>query len=146
MAKDNTTKKIEQAFLGRSEGLTIQQIIDITKLARGTVKTYLDELIKIGRVHEEQYGQNTKVYFLNGIGKFQHPIKINKDKTIYVDVMTDPWKNPFIRIKFKTEDKNIGAVFLNNEESVDKLIKVLETAKPQLKKYKEMIAKLDKAR
>ena len=53
-----------KSLIGNDKGLTIQQIIDKTGLARGTVKTYLDELIRMGRVHEEEYGQNTKVFFL----------------------------------------------------------------------------------
>ena len=39
-------------------------------MARGTVKTYIDEFIRITRVHEEEYGQNTKVFFLDGKGEF----------------------------------------------------------------------------
>ena len=142
MAKDSPIQSIEKSLIGNDKGLTIQQIIDKTGLARGTVKTYLDELIRVGRVHEEQYGQNTKVFFLNGIGKYQQQVQMYTDGVLFIDVMTDPWKKPFIRVKLRNNKKDVGAIFLNNEESVDELINVLQTAKPQLKKYKEMIEKL----
>ena len=143
MAKETPIQKIEKSLIGNSRGLTIQQIIDTTELARGTVKTYLDELIRMGRVHEEEYGQNTKVFFLNGVGKYQQQVQMHNEGILFVDVMTDPWKKPFIRLKYRNDKKDLGAVFLNNEESVDKLIEVLKTAKPQLKKYREMITKIN---
>ena len=118
--------------------------MDDTKLARGTVKTYLDELIRMGRVHIEEYGQNTKIFFLNGHGKYQQNVNMYNDGILFVDVMTDPWKNPFIRVKFRNHKKDIGAIFLNNEKSVDKLVDALQNAKPQLKQYRELIKKLDK--
>ncbi|MBI1936201.1 winged helix-turn-helix domain-containing protein [Candidatus Woesearchaeota archaeon] len=142
MAKDSPIQSIEKSLIGNDKGLTIQQIIDKTGLARGTVKTYLDELIRMGRVHEEEYGQNTKVFFLNGVGKYQQQVQMYTDGVLFIDVMTDPWKKPFIRVKLRNNKKDVGAIFLNNEESVDELINVLQTAKPQLKKYKEMIEKL----
>ena len=142
MAKDSPIQSIEKSLIGNDKGLTIQQIIDKTGLARGTIKTYLDELIRMGRVHEEEYGQNTKVFFLNGIGKYQQQVQMYTDGVLFIDVMTDPWKKPFIRVKLRNNKKDVGAIFLNNEESVDKLIGVLQNAKPQLKKYKEMIEKL----
>ena len=142
MAKDSPIQSIEKSLIGNDKGLTIHQIIDKTGLARGTIKTYLDELIRMGRVHEEEYGQNTKVFFLNGIGKYQQQVQMYTDGVLFIDVMTDPWKKPFIRVKLRNNKKDVGAIFLNNEESVDELINVLQTAKPQLKKYKEMIEKL----
>lgn len=143
MANDSPIQKIEKSLISNNKGLTIQQIIDLTNLARGTVKTYLDELIRMGRVHEEEYGQNTKVYFLNGVGKFQQQVQMYKDGVLFIDVMTDPWKKPFVRVKFRNDKKDLGAIFLNDEQSVDKLIEVLNNAKPQLKKYKEMIEKIE---
>ena len=142
MAKDSPIQSIEKSLIGNDKGLTIQQIIDKTGLARGTIKTYLDELIRMGRVHEEEYGQNTKVFFLNGVGKYQQQVQMYTDGVLFIDVMTDHWKKPFIRVKLRNNKKDVGAIFLNNEESVDELINVLQTAKPQLKKYKEMIEKL----
>lgn len=142
MVKDSFIQLIEKAFLDNKEGLTIQQIMDKTGLARGTVKTYLDELSRLGRVHEVEYGQNTKVYFLNGQGQYQQTVQMFKDGVLFIDVMTDPWRKPFIRIKFRDKiDK--GAIFINNEENVDKLVEALEKAKPQLRKYREMILKLE---
>lgn len=136
-------QQIEKTLSSNRQGLTIQQIIDATKLARGTVKVHLEELKKIGRVHEEEYGQNTKVFFLNGKGEFQQPVQMYGKGVLFVDVLTDPWKKPFIRVKYRNNQKDIGAIFLNDEESVDKLISVLQKAKPQFKKYKEMISRLD---
>ena len=141
MATETPIQQIEKAliFEGKNKGLTIQQIIDYTGLARGTVKTYLDELARMGRVHEEEYGQNTKVFFLNGVGKYQHTVKMRGEGILYVDVMTDPWKHPFIRIKYRQDEKDVGAVFLSDEAAVDKLIYVLTKAKPQLDEYREAI-------
>lgn len=141
MVKETPIQKIEKALVGNSRGLTIHQIIEATNLARGTVKTYLDELIRMGRVHEEEYGQNTKIFFLNGVGKYQQQVQMYNEGVLFVDVMTDPWNKPFIRLKYRKDKKDLGAVFLNNEVSVDKLIDVLKTAKPQLKRYREMISK-----
>ena len=44
-------------------GLTIQNIMNRTKLARGTVKPYLLHLMVTDNVIEVNYGQNVKVYF-----------------------------------------------------------------------------------
>ena len=145
---DTPLRKIEKELVANRNGITIQQIMENTKLARGTVKSYLDELIRMNRVHEEEYGQNTKVYFLNGEGEFQKPIPM-KDKgfdrgILYVDVMTDPWKNPFVRVKFRRKSRDIGSIYINNEEAVDKLIDALNNAKPQLQKYRELVTKLEK--
>ena len=96
----------------------------------------------MGRVHEEEYGQNTKVFFLNGVGKYQQQVQMYKDGILFIDVMTDPWKKPFIRLKYRNDKKDLGAIFLNNEESVDKLIEVLKKAKPQLEEYRDMIMQL----
>lgn len=142
MDKDTPLQKIEKSFIKNSKGLTIQQIMEITNLARGTVKTYLDELIRMGRVHEEEYGQNTKVFFLNGVGRYQQQVQMYKDGILFIDVMTDPWKKPFIRLKYRNDKKDLGAIFLNDEESVDKLIEVLKKAKPQLEEYREMLNKI----
>jgi len=144
MAKENIIKEVEKILTEHRQGLTINQIMEHTELSRGTVKTYLDEMVNFGRVHEENYNQNTKVFFLNGVGKYQHQVQMNKEGILFIDVMTDPWKKPFIRIKYKDkEDK--GAIFVSNEESVDKLIEALEKAKPQLKKYDEMRLKVESA-
>jgi len=147
MIKLTPIQQIESTLAKNRNGLTIQQIIDKTGLARGTIKTYLDELIRMSRVHEEEYSQNTKVFFLNGKGEFQQPVKMYEgviDKgVLFVDVMTDPWKNPFIRVKFRRDKRDIGSIFINNEESVDNLIKALEKAKPKLKQYRELVKKLE---
>jgi len=144
---DTKIQKIEKTLALNRNGLTIHQIMEITGLARGTVKTYLDELMRMSRVHEEEYGQNTKVYFLNGVGKFQQYVKMREGTynrgVLYVDVMTDPWKNPFIRVKFRRNKKDIGSIYINNEESVNNLINALEAAKPKLKEYRELVKKLD---
>lgn len=144
---DTTIQKIEKALAVNRNGLTIHQIMENTGLARGTVKTYLDELISMTRVHEEKYGQNTKVYFLNGLGKYQQSVPMFEkgyDKGIlYVDVMTDPWRNPFIRVKFRRKKKDIGSIYISNEEAVDKLIDVLQKVKPKLKEYRELVTKLE---
>jgi hypothetical protein len=144
---DTPIQKIEKTLAVNRNGLTIHQIMEKTGLARGTVKTYLDELISMSRVHEEEYGQNTKVYFLNGLGKYQQSVSMFEkgyDKGIlYVDVMTDPWRNPFIRVKFRRKKKDIGSIYISNEEAVDKLIDVLQKAKPKLKEYRDLITKLE---
>ena len=87
------------------------------------------------------------MYFLNGEGEFQKPIPM-KDKgfdrgILYVDVMTDPWKNPFVRVKFRRKKKDIGSIYINNEEAVDKLINALSHAKKQLQKYRDLVTKLE---
>lgn len=147
MVKLTPIQHIESTLAKNRNGLTIQQIMEKTGLARGTVKTYLDELIRMSRVHEEEYSQNTKVYFLNGKGEYQQPVQMREggiDKgVLFVDVMTDPWKNPFIRVKFRRDKRDIGSIFINNEESIDKLIKALENAKPKLNKYRDLVKKLE---
>ena len=54
--------------LKNTRGKTIQQIINETKLARGTIKLYLSALVHNKEVTEISYNQNTKVYFW---GEFQ---------------------------------------------------------------------------
>ena len=142
MVNENIIKRIEKTLIEHRQGLTINQIMDYTKLSRGTIKTYLDEMVKFGRVHEESYNQNTKVFFLNGVGKYQDTVKMNDEGSLLIEVMTDPWKKPFIRVKYKDkEDK--GAIFIGNQEAVDKLISALNRVKPQLKKYEEMTNNLE---
>ena len=144
MVENSPLQKIEKALItDKNKGINIQSIMDITKLARGTVKAYLDELISIGRVHEEEYGQNTKVFFLNGKEKYQDSVQMKKDGILFVDVMTDPWKNPFVRIKLRKDSKDLGAIFLNNEKAIDELIKVLKGTKHQLEKYREIDKKIE---
>ena len=46
----------------KEDGLTIQNLIDITKLARGTIKVSLLYLIIDGKVREIEYTKNSKVY------------------------------------------------------------------------------------
>ena len=142
MSKMSPIKKIEKALIAHNVGLTIQQIMDLTGLARGTVKTYLDELIRMARVHEQNYGQNTKVFYLNGLGKFQEKVQMYDDGILFVDVMTDPWKKPFIRVKFRNK-RDIGAIFLNSEKAVEDLIDALKNLKPQLQKYRDIIKDLE---
>jgi len=144
MATENLLKKIEKTFLKVDSGLTIQQVMGKTDLARGTVKDYLDELIRMGRIHEEVYAQNTKVYFLNGKGQYQQEINAGTNRILYVDVMTDPWKNPFVRIKLRRGKEDIGAIFIDSERAIDNLIDALETARPQLKRYRDAIENLEK--
>lgn len=83
----------------------------------------------------------------NGTGGFQQPIPLSDkgfDKSIlFVDVMTDPWRNPFIRIKYRNKNKDVGSIFLNNEEAIDKLIDALKKAKPHLNDYRELIKRLE---
>jgi len=141
--KETPIQKIEKSLIKNRRGMTIQQIIDETGMARGTVKTYLDEMMRMGRVHEEEYGQNTKVFFLNGKGEFQQNVQMHDDGVLFVDVLTDPWKKPFVRVKYKKNKKDVGVIIINNEEAVDKLIRVLENAKPQLEKYRELVNKIE---
>jgi len=142
MSNENIIGEIEKILIKYRQGLTINQIMEYANLSRGTIKTYLDEMVKLGRVHEESYNQNTKVFFLNGVGKYQHQVQMGNDGILFIDVMTDPWKKPFIRIKYRDkEDK--GAVFIGSEEDVDKLVEALNKAKPQLKSYEEATKKLE---
>lgn len=46
-------------------GMTIKNIMDSTKLARGTIKSLLDILVYTSQVDEIKYNQNVKVYFAN---------------------------------------------------------------------------------
>lgn len=146
MGNETPIMMIERLLAMNRKGLTIHQIMSETNLARGTVKAYLDELIRMSRVHEEEYGQNTKVYFLNGKGEYQQHITMRDGSydrgVLFVDVMTDPWKNPFIRVKFRRNDKDIGSIYINNEESVDKLIEILKSSKPKLGEYRKLVEKL----
>jgi hypothetical protein len=66
----------------------------------------------------------------------------NDDGILFVDVMTNPWKEPFIRVKFRNK-KDIGAIFLNSEKAVDGLIKALNNLKPQLQKYRDIIKDIE---
>lgn len=143
MADENILKKIEKALSSSRQGLTINQIMENTQLSRGTVKSYLDELIAFGRVHEEEYAQNTKIYFLNGVGEFQEKVQMFDDGILFLDLMTDPWKRPFLRIKFRDKKEDKGAIFISDEEAVDSLIISLQKIKPQFKKYRQLVEKLD---
>lgn len=45
------------------KGMTIQNLMNSTKLARGTIKNHLDILTYTSQIEEIKYNQNTKVYF-----------------------------------------------------------------------------------
>lgn len=144
MTEENAIKRIEKCLAQSNSGLTIKQIMNMTDLARGTIKTYLDELTKMGRVHEQEYGQNTKVYFLNGKGFFQEKVQMYDNGILFVDVMTNPWRKPFVRVKLKNK-KDIGAIFLNDEKAIDGLINALKKVKPQLDEYRKAIKNIELA-
>jgi DNA-binding transcriptional regulator GbsR (MarR family) len=144
MIKDTAISKIQKALALNKSGLTIQQLMEKTDLARGTVKTYLDELKRIGRVHEEEYGQNTKVFFLNGAEIFQKKVQMYDDGVLFVDVLTNPWKKPFIRVKLRNK-KDIGAIFLNNEKAIDELIEALKKVKPRLQEYRDLLKNIEES-
>ncbi|KKL68048.1 hypothetical protein LCGC14_2128910 [marine sediment metagenome] len=61
--------KFMQKILGdlnnHPRGRTIKNIMDSTKLARGTIKPLLDILVYTSQAEERIYGQNVKVYFAN---------------------------------------------------------------------------------
>ena len=61
---DKKKELILEQIKSASHGLTIQNIINRTKLARGTVKTKLLYLMLDNKVIEINYGQNVKVYWL----------------------------------------------------------------------------------
>ncbi len=46
-------------------GMTIMNLMDATKLARGTIKPLLDILVYTSQVDVIEYHQNVKVYFAN---------------------------------------------------------------------------------
>lgn len=145
MGEDTAIRRIEKALAQNNTGLTIQQLMNITELARGTVKTYLEELIRMGRVHEQAYGQNTKVYFINGKGTFQEKVQMYDDGILFVDVMTTPWRKPFIRVKLRRNKKDIGAIFLNDEKAIDELRDVLKNIKPRLQEYRDLIKNIEES-
>jgi len=60
---DKKQKQILEVLKEAKHGLTIQNLIDKTGLARGTIKTKLMYLMLSNNVMEINYGQNTKVYW-----------------------------------------------------------------------------------
>ena len=60
--KNKPMKKIWDYIKKCPHGNTIDNIMDGTGFARGTVKTYLMYLMLSDNVIEYQYGQNTKIY------------------------------------------------------------------------------------
>lgn len=58
-------QKIVDELNKSKRGLTIQNLMDNTKLARGTIKPLLDILVYTSQVDEVKYNQNVKVYFAN---------------------------------------------------------------------------------
>jgi len=60
--KTNTMKKVWDYLKTCEHGNTIDNIMDATGLARGTVKPNLFYLMLSDNVVEYVYGQNTKVY------------------------------------------------------------------------------------
>lgn len=60
--KESTRKKVWDYLSSCPHGNTIDNIMDATGLARGTVKPNLFYLMLSDNVVEYVYGQNTKVY------------------------------------------------------------------------------------
>ena len=61
--KNKSVEKIFNEILKSKYGLTIQNLIDRTGFARGTIKSYLNHMMITDNVLEVNYGQNTKVYY-----------------------------------------------------------------------------------
>jgi len=71
--KNKTVIKIFKELSKSEYGYTIQNLIDRTGIARGTVKSYLLHLMVTDNVVEINYGQNTKIYIVK-----QKELKDNK--------------------------------------------------------------------
>ncbi len=56
-------QKIVDKLNEHPRGMTICNLMDETKLARGTIKPLLDILIYTSQVDEVKYAQNVKVYY-----------------------------------------------------------------------------------
>jgi len=56
-------QSILDALNKSKHGMTIQNLMNETKLARGTIKLHLDILEYTSQVEEIRYLQNVKVYF-----------------------------------------------------------------------------------
>ena len=61
-------KEIVKALSNADDGLTIQNLIDITKRSRGSIKMNLLYLMLDNEVREIAYTKNSKVYKLNSDG------------------------------------------------------------------------------
>lgn len=71
-------QKIVNELNKSKRGLTIKNLMDNTKLARGTIKPLLDILVYTSQVDEIKYAQNVKVYFATVKKVIKHGKKIKK--------------------------------------------------------------------
>lgn len=125
-----SAQDVSKALARNPKGLSISQLMEITKLSRITITTALERYMKIGRVHEEAYG-NVNVYFLNGVGEYQKRIAMDMNGELFVDVFTNPWGKPFIRVKQRRNGKDMGAIIVD-KRSITELTETLEKMSPKI--------------
>jgi len=133
LASENR-KKVER-FLATSgtRGLTLTEVARGAKLSESTVKRHLEKLISIGRVHVERHGP-VNIYYWNGDEVYQKRVRLSESHVLYVDMMINPWGKPFIRIKERKNDRDVGAVIVD-ARSVDELVEILKDMKKRLPSY-----------
>src|SRR4030042_1360701 len=107
-------KKIE-LFLNGKRGVSIHEIAKHLDVHWTTTEKELQKLESMGRVHSEKMG-NMKVYFLNGVGKFQEKFSMSPNHFLFVDTFISPFGERFVRLKetkkLDKEWKNIGNVII----------------------------------
>ena len=139
-------KEIEK-YLATHSPLSVNQIAEALKLSWATVQSHLDTMEASARVHFQQLSK-TKVYYLNGVGKWQNRVKLNDSTYLFLDTFISPFGEPFIRIKETTNKsgnwEKFGEVMVTKDK-IDDVIKFLENVKGDIDKYykakEEVIAK-----
>lgn len=70
-------KKIVDNLNKNPRGLTIKNLVDNTKLSRGTIRPLLDILVYTSQVNEIKYAQNVKVYHAN-VKRLTRKVEVRK--------------------------------------------------------------------
>ena len=135
----STRKAVEKVLATSRRGMTLSEIAKATRLPHTTVKRHLEKLIAIGRVHVE-YHRGSTIYYWNGKGEYSDIVKLSDNHILFIDVMVNPWGEPFIRVKESKRNpltgdfEDIGAVLID-ESKIEEFIKKLKNISKKLEKY-----------
>lgn len=122
-------KEIELFFTKNRCG-NIHEIANAIGVHWITAQKEIQQLEDIGRVHKEG-----KVYFLNGIDKWQKRVDLNKDHSLFIDTFRTPFGDNFIRIKETRKEngewRSVGNIMITKDK-IKEVKNFLETVESSI--------------
>lgn len=121
-------KNIELFFTKNRCG-NIHEIANALGVHWVTAQKEIKKLEDLGRIHREG-----KIYFLNGINKWQKRIDLNDKHSLFIDTFRTHFGDNFIRIKETKKENgdwhNVGNIMITKDKIKDvrAFLKIVETS------------------